>query len=640
MKKDDLIQALNEIDDDLLESVQRQRMNPVKKKLAIYRPLAGLIVTACAVAIVAVSIRRDPEPDGQEVITATPEPVEVTPDLNLKTIELSHDMQNTASAGFSIVMYPDLKKEKDYNPWNPDMDLKTLPVYTRVPSEAGIPIGLSEKEINANLDLYANYFNMKINERHDNTYNPSGKETDSSEEVIYSVTGFSDQGTITADGYGEILYSLPYNKGISLPDGIRLDRQASEEDARRAAEYLHNQYIDLFNSDEWAYDISGDYTFDGQKIRQYMIYETGENDGESILNYNFRNIEFAGSEDGSKLELIRIRNELSAYTFAGDYPLISLDDAYRELYAGNYLANVNRIAVTEDTEIADVQLVYLNYRNFEYVLPCYLFYADITDGVKAFMSGHPESLRSYGMYYVPAVSSDYLNWTDEPYRDPQPEETGKTPEPEIPQETAAPQPAETEEPVSAETPKGRSNSIYVSRYIQNESYYCSVACAQMILDRFGIMTDQYSLAKEMNTYKPGDRADGIIGTYDTDVARVLNDYLFNGQPQNSTDGGYRVQPVSETFVQSEFDQFVSRLEKNIDDGYPSIVQVRAGSLYTGGSPVNHNILVSGYKDNGSTVKFILMDPYFSGTEGNGVSTIEARALFTAIVESREPSYIW
>ena len=162
----------------------------------------------------------------------------------------------------------------------------------------------------------------------------------------------------------------------------------------------------------------------------------------------------------------------------------------------------------------------------------------------------------------------------------------------------------------------------------------------MILDRFGIMTDQYSLAKEMNTYKPGDRADGIIGTYDTDVARVLNDYLFNGQPQNSTDGGYRVQPVSETFVQSEFDQFVSRLENNIDDGYPSIVQVRAGSLYTGGSPVNHNILVSGYKDNGSTVKFILMDPYFSGTDGNGVSTIEARALFTAIVESREPSYIW
>lgn len=642
MKKDDLIQALNEIDDDLLESVQRQRMNPVKRKPAYYKPLSGLIVTACAVAAVAVIIRSNPAPSGGQIVSVSPETErngEQTPERSLSVIKLSHDLQSTASNGFSIVMYPDLKEEKDYNPWNPEMDLKTLPVYTRIPSPAGIPYGLSEKEINANLDLYADYFQVKINERHDNTYNPSEKEMDTSEEVIYSITGNSDHGYITSDGYGEIVYSLPYNGGISLPEGISLSTQASEEDARKAIEYLHEQYSDLLEGDAWAYDIGGDYTFDSQKIRRYMIYAAGENDEESILNYNFRNIQFAGSEDGSKLDLIRITNELSAYSFAGDYPLISLDEAYRELYAGNYFANANGVGIAEDTEIADVQIVYLNYRNFEYVFPCYLFYADITDGVKAFMVNHPENLRSYGMYYVPAVSSEYLKWTDEPHEEMQPQETETAPQPEDPQEISTPAAAAAEEPVSAVTP-GRSNSIYVNRYIQNESYYCSVACAQMILDRFGIMTDQYSLAKEINTYKPGDRADGIVGTYDTDVARVLNDYLFGGLPQSSTDGGYRVQPVSETFVQSEFSQFVSRLEKNIDDGYPSIVQVRVGSLYAGGSSENHNILVTGYEDNGHAVYFTLMDPNFKGSQGSGVSMVEASALFTAIVESVEPSYIW
>ena len=162
----------------------------------------------------------------------------------------------------------------------------------------------------------------------------------------------------------------------------------------------------------------------------------------------------------------------------------------------------------------------------------------------------------------------------------------------------------------------------------------------MILDHFGISTQQDSLARQMNTYKPGDRADGIIGTYDTDAAYVLNEYLFGVQPENAMDAGYRVQPVSTSFDQDEFDTFVRRMKRNIIDGYPSIIQIRVNSLYGSGGSSNHNVLVSGYEETDEGCVLTLCDPYYSGTEGKGISFMDAAHVFTSIVESKEPSYIW
>jgi hypothetical protein len=258
------------------------------------------------------------------------------------------------------------------------------------------------------------------------------------------------------------------------------------------------------------------------------------------------------------------------------------------------------------------------------------------------LSVQTEGVRQYGLYWVPAIDEAYYEWTDEPLT---PEEQPAD-EPEQPEETITPEPEPVltpepaPEPTAAPQPHDSvSNSISVTRMTQETSWYCSVACTQMILNHFGIYKNQNSLAAELNTYAPGIREDGIKGTYDTDVARVLNQYIFGGQPVKDTDGGYRVQPVSGTFVQSEYSKFISRVKKNIDDGYPSILQIRVCDVYGGSITDNHNVIVSGYEENGS-LYFTIVDPYFSGPSGNGVNTFDASALFGAVVNSVEPSYIW
>ena len=633
MKKEDLIKALGEIDDDLLAAAQAQRMKPPAKKPYMRKTFIGVLGMAAAVAAIAI-LFRPAEQDSGKGNVLSPNTVRNQPEETEQTepekIVLSHNLVNTGSAGLSIEMYPDLSKEPDYNPWSEQMDLKTLPVFERIPSDTGIPYGLSESRIQKNLDEYKVYFGFESDRTE--VSHVSDIHQGSDDNTVYLITAFGENGYLSSNGYGEILLNLNKNGEIALPEGITLSPDASEEEAQKTAQYLYEQYGTLLNSDDWGYDIGGDYSFDGQQIRTYRLYGKEKDDGNTILNYNFRQIIFGGSEDGSHLSMIRIQNETEAYKNAGEYPLITLDEAYEQLYEGNYFANTNGVLIGRETEIGDAQLVYLNWRSFRYSLPCYLFKADITFKTKSFLPNLNDGLKAYGTYYVPAIDPSYIEWSDEAVLDdPVFAETIEKPEES--------DPAETAEPVSENADPSKAQ-IVLNRYIQKEGYYCTAACAQMILDRFGISTQQDSLARQMNTYKPGDRADGIVGTYDTDAAYVLNEYLFGVQPENVMDAGYRVQPVSTSFDQDEFDTFVSRMKRNIIDGYPSIIQVKVNSLYGSGGSSNHNVLVSGYEETDEGCVLTLCDPYYSGTEGKGISFMDAAHVFTSIVESKEPSYIW
>lgn len=633
MKKEDLIKALGEIDDDLLAAAQAQRMKSTAKKPYMRKTFIGILGMAAAVAAVAILFRPAEQDTGGGNLSS-PNTVRNQPEETEQTepekIVLSHNLVNTGSAGISIEMYPDLSKEPDYNPWNEEMDLKTLPVFERIPSDTGIPFGLSESRIQKNLDEYKVYFGFESDRTEVSHVSDIHKGSEDS--TVYLITAFGENGYLSSNGYGEIFLNLNKNGEIALPEGITLSPGASEEEARKTAQYLYEQYGALLDCDDWGYDIGGDYSFDAQQIRTYRLYGKAKDDENTILNYNFRQIIFGGSDDGRHISMIRIQNETEAYKNAGQYPLITLDEAYEQLYKGNYFANTNGVLIDGETEIGDVQLVYLNWRSFRYSFPCYRFKADITFKTKSFMPNLPGGLKAYGIYFVPAIDPSYYEWSDEAViDDPVFAETIEKPN----QSDAA----QTAEPVS-ENVDSSSAEIVLNRYIQKEGYYCTAACAQMILDHFGISTQQDSLARQMNTYEPGQRADGIVGTYDTDAAYVLNEYLFGVQPENVMDAGYRVQPVSTYFDQNEFETFVRRMKRNIDDGYPSIIQIRVNSLYGSGGSSNHNVLVSGYEETDEGCVLTLCDPYYSGTEGRGISFMDAAHVFTSIVESKEPSYIW
>ena len=399
-----------------------------------------------------------------------------------------------------------------------------------------------------------------------------------------------------------------------------------ETEAEEAIRYLSEQYADLLKETQRNYDLFADYTFEGHISRQYHIYGKAETDAETLVNYAYRYIQFAPDDDGN-LRLIRVCDELGPAEKLGDYPLISEEEAYELLYQGYCLSSFND-APSRDWEIADVQIAYANFHNYEYQIPYYSFLIDITgqNGMAA-----QNGLRTYGIYYVPAIEQEYYIWEDQAKteQDSSAEDKSETvpsdPDEEMPEPTITP-PEEIE-----------SAYIPVERFTQEKIWYCTVACVQMILNHFGIWKEQSVLAEEMNTYAPGERNDGISGTFDTDAARVLNDYLFHAQPIRDTDAGYRVQPLSSSYDADAESLFIRRMKKNADDGYPSILQIKVNSLYGGNTSENHNVLVTGYRNENGMVYLKILDPHYGDT---GIFEFDEYTVYRSVIESVDPSYIW
>lgn len=672
MKKEDIIQAINEVDDDLLESAQQARTGHIKKNKQssmIRRTVISLTAMAAVIAAVMITNRRKPE-ETDPVTAVTPTP-EISEPGEKAVLTLSH--QNTAGTGMSVVMYPDLKEEPDYNPWNDSMNLTELPVYRRNMSITGSIWGPGEEELRSILKETADWFGFTLteetvykageyDERHRTYDHVPGVEDGT---VLY-IKAESEEAQLTCYGSGEVTVFFHEGHEPHVPQSLKMNvYDLSEEEAEKTAQYLADTYGGLLGEEETAWDIGGDYGYNRQpseelgekeglfRIRHYWFWKKGNSDAETVVNSALNDLQIWGfdPDDDTLITGIRLRNRLRAYQKTDEYPLISAEEAYEQLLAGNCIANAGGILPDEKTETGNIDMVYRDDPSSQYVYPCYLFYMDITDALKEKHMMEIDGVRQYGLYWVPAIDPVYYEWSDEPSV---PEED-VTPGTQRPEETVLPESAADAPPEPAETPAPQqpeetitpepeitavSNSISIIRSTQETSWYCSVACTQMILSRFGIYKEQNSLAAELNTYAPGIREDGIRGTYDTDVARVLNDYLFGGQPQKDTDGGYRVQPVSESFVQSEYSKFISRMRKNIDDGYPSILQVRVCDVYGGSTTENHNVIVSGYEEKDGNLCFTIVDPYFGGPSGTGLNTFSASALFSAIVNSVEPSYIW
>lgn len=647
MIKEDIIQAINEVDDDLLESAQQARTGYIKKNKQssmIRRTVISLTAMAAVIAAVMITNRRKPE-ETEPVAAVTPTP-EISEPGEKAVLTLSH--QSTAGTGMSVVMYPDLKEETDYNPWNDSMNLPELPVYRRNMSITGSIWGLGEEEMRSILKETADWFGFTLteetvykageyDERHRTYDHVPGVE----DGTVLHIKAESEEAQLTCYGSGEVTVFFHEGHEPHVPQSLKMNiYDLSEEEAEKTAQYLADTYGGLLGEGETAWDIGGDYGYNRQpseelgekeglfRIRHYWFWKKGNSDAETVVNSALNDLQILGfdPDDDTLITGIRLRNRLRTYQKTDEYPLISAEEAYEQLLAGNCIANAGGILPDEKTETGNIDMVYRDDPSSQYVYPCYLFYMDITDALKEKHMMEIDGVRQYGLYWVPAIDPVYYEWSDEPSV----LEEDVTPGTQRPEETITPEP---EIPVV-------SNSISIIRSTQETSWYCSVACTQMILSRFGIYKEQNSLAVELNTYAPGIREDGIRGTYDTDVARVLNDYLFGGQPQKDTDGGYRVQPVSESFVQSEYSKFISRMRKNIDDGYPSILQVRVCDVYGGSTTENHNVIVSGYEEKDGNLCFTIVDPYFGGPSGTGLNTFSASALFSAIVNSVEPSYIW
>ena len=403
MKAEQLSDALNDLDDGIigetgkLREVRKRRGGTWKRWAAAAACLC--VVLAAALAVLERLGRGAPTPE-------LPGPGHIDPELlPLPLPELG------GGYGFEGILLYDISELGGGSPWNESMELTHLPVYENHSYHlAGFPVGLGEYAVLERLEEATRALDAEIL---DLEYEWEGciiSQIPAAGPIIDQIP--ADTGAFGpfvrimahADGiriaaYADGSVRVAFDGGLPLPEGYRFADDATDAEAEAALDYLAKRFSKLLGFSQPRTALSGEYDFGGTFHRGYAVYDGGS-DMEAILNYSFRSAEFFPDKDGN-LAAISLSDSLACARELGGYPIITADEARALLLNGGYITSVPYKAPDADY-VAGVELAYRNSKADEYFLPYYRFYVELPEEAR------DNGLKTYGVYYVPAVWERYI----------------------------------------------------------------------------------------------------------------------------------------------------------------------------------------------------------------------------------------
>lgn len=441
MKKEQLSDALDLLDDSILEETDQLRNLAEKPKessrgesgkissharLRSRQKWIATVAAACLLPVIYMGLRTfpphmqsdpsnpsQPAPGGSGGLVPSPGGhagnLEDLPLLPITTME-------GETNGYEGYVAYDISELVNGNPWTEDLALSTLPVYEN-------PLSYDDFFLASGADFdKMRGFLTEIAERLGLDAETYPITDDTPDEETQKIITEKFEGDVP-DGYfnptklilqadglkievdQEMTAEVSFEPARPLPDGYSFTFYSPYEDMTVTADYLLGQYRNLIGITEPRTDISGgDYDI---YLRQgyHIAFFEGEGDILSqILHYNFNPISFYCNDKG-QLSFIRIRQpDLSKK--AGDYPVITADEAKSLLGSGNFVTSVP-YEMPGIEYVRKAELVYRTGRREQYFMPYYRFLVELPDeSLPKFAKEN--GLRHYGAYYVPAVESTYL----------------------------------------------------------------------------------------------------------------------------------------------------------------------------------------------------------------------------------------
>ena len=325
---------------------------------------------------------------------AAPEP---TPDANLPVLELDAGLFTDGQGSFLLRM----RSFSEYSfgsPWSADAELAALPVFAN-------PVEYAPVEQNR---AALSWDEPAMRERLLGLAASLG--TDAGEDdIVCSLDADGALWSLSLSGGGvniEVLRDLSARVNFETPLELPVDfgHDSPREDYEAAGEYFAEHYAARFGIENPRWSVGGgEYKYDGVTQRYSLrIYEAGKNVAESLVNYCFGGLTLIPGEDGG---LRTIRLEPVAAGSLGNYPLISLDEATELVLNGGELPNTLSTLRAED--MTGVTLAYHIGMYDEYYMPYYCF--AFVEREPFYTETLPEGFTGYSLYYVPAVSGEYLS---------------------------------------------------------------------------------------------------------------------------------------------------------------------------------------------------------------------------------------
>lgn len=394
MRGEELLYRLEEIDPDYLNAAEKAHGYRVSRWLALGAAAACLALLGYA---------------GVRLLLPGSEPAENQPALPLLSVAENFG----GGMGFEGYMAYDISELVSANPWQEDMNLTSLPVYRNpvtYDETYHLPSGAAFDKMEALLRQTAGRLGLE-----DLVITDDSPDEETRAQIQSKMEGagltvpeeFFDPTRLLAQaGDTELQVDLHLTAEISfeparpLPQEYSFTHYSTYKEIEAAAEYLRTQYGELLGMEEPRLNLyGGDYDIYGRQLYRLEFFEGAGSDLDQILHYNFTPVAFY-CDDAGGLFLVRIwQPDLSQKM--GDYPIITADQARELLLEGHYITTVP-YEMPGREYIRKVELVYRTGTQEEYYMPYYRFYAELPQEKRE------NGLNTYGAYYVPAVSGEYL----------------------------------------------------------------------------------------------------------------------------------------------------------------------------------------------------------------------------------------
>ncbi len=229
------------------------------------------------------------------------------------------------------------------------------------------------------------------------------------DEKLHYVQGAGGGVTITA--YSQQV-RVEFDTPVPLPEGMEFSKYSSYDEMRAAGEYLLEKYAGLWGMEDPQVDVrGGGRNIYAEQSYELYIYDAAGDSAERLKSHDLKSALLLPQDGG--LGTIWLDNyDLSEK--AGDYPIVTPEEAKELLCAGNYLTTEPE-AMPGEEYIARVELIYRTERTAKYFMPYYRFLVcvpslDYTPKARGETepSDSAKAMHTYGVYYVPAVRGEYL----------------------------------------------------------------------------------------------------------------------------------------------------------------------------------------------------------------------------------------
>ena len=400
MKAEDISNALNEINEEYIESANERRKPKAKKS-----PWIKWVSAAAAIAVVVligtkVFVPNTPEGNDEPVGEVGGTEAEYGAYLPI----LEYIESNTTAYGFEGYMAYDISELSSGNPWNEEMVFEALPVYRNNSfNEIGIAYpGIGEEAMNKKLENIAEKTDLEMRGIIEATYvGDFSSGSGIPDDFITDIKADFGSYTIEIQSNGSIVAMYNGFDGEELPEEYSFTHNnTTEGEAFETIAYLYENYGDIIGLPEATFVTSKEYTFSGEEIRDYRIYDFSGDEINDMLNFAFNEVQLAPNDEGKQM-LIRINDKLSCAEKIGDYPIISPEEAKDMLLEGGYITTVP-YEMPGKRYIAKCELIYRSGISENIWMPYYRFLVELPE------MAQENGLKNFGAYYVPAVKLEYI----------------------------------------------------------------------------------------------------------------------------------------------------------------------------------------------------------------------------------------